>query len=172
MIVIETERLLLRRPLLNDLDALAEISADPEVMKYITGNPSLSPGALRESLKAHAASFEQGGFGLLSVIDHGHGEFIGQCGLQIIAIEGKDMPVLSCMLNRGNWGKGLAFEALTAVRDHALIAMDMESLQALVHPDHQAGVRLAEKLGMSKQREVEVRGCAMQLFVARRRTES
>ncbi len=172
MIVLETEHLLLRQPLLNDFDALARIYAEPQVMKYISGGSPFSPGALRESLKAHAATFEQGGFGKLSVIDHQQGEVIGQCGFQTVVIDGVDTPVLTCMLDRTCWGRGLGTEALSAVRDHAFAELGMNTVHVLVHPTHEAGAHLAEKLGMNMLREVFAESRNQHLYAAQRDSNS
>ena len=54
MIVLETERLLLRRPLLNDLESMVALAADPMAMKNHSSGGPTPPEALREELKAEA----------------------------------------------------------------------------------------------------------------------
>jgi RimJ/RimL family protein N-acetyltransferase len=86
MIVAETKRLLIRRPLLNDFDALLDLYADPEAAKMLGAAPSAE--AVRRLLMESTAAFERDGSGLLTVIDHHRGEVVGQCGVQRVELEG------------------------------------------------------------------------------------
>jgi RimJ/RimL family protein N-acetyltransferase len=51
-IVLETERLILRRFTEDDVDNLVALDSDPEVMRYLNGGRAGDPAALPELLRA------------------------------------------------------------------------------------------------------------------------
>ena len=155
MIVAETKRLLIRRPLLNDLDALLDLYADPAAAKLLGAAPTAD--AVRRQLVDSAAAFEADGSGLLTVIDHHRGEVVGQCGVQRVELDGVRRDVLVCVIHRTVRRQGLGTEAATAIRDRA----DTGELCALVAPDNPAGAALAAGLGFTETSDAIVDGQAM-----------
>src|SRR5205823_3001806 len=90
-IVLETERLILRRLTMDDVDALAEIYRDPEVRRYFPEG-TLTEQETRDEvawiIDVYEARF---GFGLWATILKETGAFIGRCGLlPWTALEGPD----------------------------------------------------------------------------------
>lgn len=158
MIVAETKRLLIRRPLLNDFDALLDLYADPAAAKLLGAAPSAE--AVRRLLMDSTAAFELDGSGLLTVIDHHRGEVVGQCGVQRVQLEEGDQNVLTCVIHRDARRQGLGAEAATAIRDH----MGAGELCALVAPDNPAGAALAARLGLTETHDITVDDGAMKLF--------
>ena len=78
---IETARLRLRMFTPEDLDALAEIAADPEVMRYIgQGNP-LTREEVELNLASIVGAFRRRGFGRWAVVKKDSGAMVGYCGL-------------------------------------------------------------------------------------------
>jgi RimJ/RimL family protein N-acetyltransferase len=53
------------------------------------------------------------------------------------------------------WGQGLATEAAAAVRDFALDELGLPRVISLIRPENVASVRVSEKIGMAKEREIE-----------------
>ena len=86
-VVLETDRLLLRHLSLDDLDALAMIQADPEVMRYFPSGPRSRVEAFRE-LERCLNLQESYGFSLWAAIDKAEGRLIGRCGLLPQALAG------------------------------------------------------------------------------------
>ena len=56
-------------------------------------------------------------------------------------------------LLREHWGQGLATEAARASRDYAFVQLGVERLVAQIHPENSASRRVAEKIGMTLQKE-------------------
>ena len=75
--VLETERLILRRLEISDVDALMGIFPDPEAMRYYPGTKS------RGETEEWVRRSRESGFGFWAVVLKGSGEFAGQCGLSL-----------------------------------------------------------------------------------------
>ena len=133
---IETERLTLRPLALDDLDDLARFVSDPETMRYIGGGGTRTPGQARDTLGRMIESFQARGYGQLGLVRKKDGAFLG----------------------REHWGNGYATEAALAVRDWALAELGLERLIALIYPDNVRSIRVAEKLGMEPEDEIEIFG--------------
>src|SRR5438046_10583341 len=85
MIEIETERLRLRQFRREDLDALAAIYADPEVMRYMgTGRPATREQT-QASVERFLVSWATSGLGLWAVEARGDGGRLGHCGASALA---------------------------------------------------------------------------------------
>ncbi len=80
MIVLETARLTLRHLEPGDLDALATIQADPEVMRFFPSGPRSRELTERDLDRCIATQAEHG-FSLWATVDRAMGQFIGRCGL-------------------------------------------------------------------------------------------
>ncbi|PYJ48599.1 MAG: hypothetical protein DME87_12045 [Verrucomicrobia bacterium] len=82
---IETCRLCLRVFELADLDALAKINSDPEVMRYTGDGSPVSTEQTEKRLHAYMEHWRQHGFGLRAAINKHNHAFGGFCGLQFVA---------------------------------------------------------------------------------------
>ena len=69
-------------------------------------------------------------------------------------IEGRREVELAFLITRSRWGEGLATEAATAIVGYARDALRLHRLICLITPGNAASVRVAEKVGMSFEREL------------------
>jgi ribosomal-protein-alanine N-acetyltransferase len=156
---IRTTRLALRPFGLDDLDALAEVLADPEVMRYV--GKGEARGRTRDeserTLRTILEEYERWGHGLLAATtpEENGGRPIGWCGLIRWNLDGVEEVEVAYLLGRPYWGKGYATEAATAVRDDGLHARGRRRLVSLIYPENRASVRVAEKLGMAYERDAQ-----------------
>ena len=88
-LVLETDRLILRHLTPDDLDALAAIQADPEVMRYFPSGPRSRDETLRDLGRCIAIQAEHG-FSLWAAIDKAEGQLIGRCGLLPQSLQGRE----------------------------------------------------------------------------------
>ena len=103
---IETERLWLRQPQITDLDALAAIYADAEVMRFIKdGKRTRLQSA--EALQAMMQAWEQDGIGVWMVIEKYTQRLLGLCGFV-------EQAELGYIFAQSAWGMGIATEAARA----------------------------------------------------------
>src|SRR5215216_5738524 len=99
--VLETQRLILRRPSLDDLDRWAEMMADPESAHYIGGVQS-KPAVWRMIMMMIGA-WEATGVAMFSVIEKQSGRWIGRVGpWQPLDWPGSEVGYA---LHRDAWGK-------------------------------------------------------------------
>src|SRR5436309_1382021 len=133
--VLETDRLLLRHLSLDDLEALAAIQADAEVMRYFTWGP-LPVEVVRYDLERCIARQREHGFSLWAAIDRADGRFIGRCGLLTQSLQGRDEVEIAYMIDRSYWGRGLATEAAIAIRDYGFDRLGRDRLVSIIHRDN------------------------------------
>ena len=163
---LETERLVLRPLTIEDLDDIAGFVSDQETMRYIGTGGARTPEQARESLEWMVEAFERQGFGQLAVERKEDRALIGRSGLNvwdpsdwsIARMDEAEGPVeieIAYLFGRDHWGHGYATEAATAVRDWALDELGFERLIALIYPDNERSIRVAEKLGMEPDGEAD-----------------
>jgi RimJ/RimL family protein N-acetyltransferase len=156
---IRSDRLTLREFVPADLDPLAEILADPEVMRYVGAGEAR--GRTREesekTLRTLIDEYELWGHGLWAVTtpDENAGEPIGWCGLIRWELDEQTEVEVAYLLGRPYWGRGYATEAAAAVRDHATRVLGRRRLVSLIYPGNTASVHVAEKIGMAYERDAE-----------------
>ncbi|MEZ4770169.1 MAG: GNAT family N-acetyltransferase [Caldilineales bacterium] len=146
---IETARLLLRPMEESDLDALLGIFGDPMVMAAFD-SPPFSRGQMQGWLQRNLDHQAQHGYGLFSVILKASGQLIGDCGLEIMEVEGAQVAELGYDFRSDHWNRGLATEAATAVRDFAFGVLGLPQLISLIRAGNGASQRVAEKIGMQR----------------------
>jgi RimJ/RimL family protein N-acetyltransferase len=141
--LLETPRLVLRPPRLEDLDGWAALAADAEAARFIGG---VQPryGAWR-SLVAMAGSWSLMGYAMFSVIEKASGAWIGRVGPW--QPEGWPGPEVGWGILRSAWGKGLALEAATATMDFAFDRLGWDRVVHVIHPDNARSQALAARLG-------------------------
>jgi [ribosomal protein S5]-alanine N-acetyltransferase len=152
--VLETERLVLRHLAPGDLDALAAIQADGEVMRYFTSGPRTRDEVLGE-LERCIALQDRYGFSLWAAIDKADGRLIGRCGLLPQALQGRDEVEIAYLIARSHWNLGLGTEAARAIRDHGFDRLGRDRLVSIIHRDNLASRRVAEKAGLRPERVIQ-----------------
>jgi [ribosomal protein S5]-alanine N-acetyltransferase len=148
--LIETERLALRRLTLNDLDALAAIYADEDVLAY-----EQTKEELEWIINIY---YGQYGFGLWATKLKETNEFIGRCGLLPWTIDGREEVEVAYLLAKEHWGRGLGTEAARAILAYGFGELHLSRLICLIDPANEASVTVAMKIGMSLEREADIDG--------------
>ena len=153
-----TERLLLRPWRAEDVDALTEIHADAEVMRWLGGARDRDRTA--DIVERWTHGLELRGFGFLAAEDRRDGELLGMIGLSVPEFLPEILPAVEVgwRLRRDRWGLGLATEGARACVGHAFGALEIERLVAICQRENAASRRVAEKLGMRLERETVVPG--------------
>lgn len=149
-----TERLSYRPLEPEDADALHAVWGDPEVMRYLPGDPSASLEETADRLAGHATRFAEGGYGLCAVVEGDTGAVVGVCGLFPVEWTGPDVEV-AYHFARAVWNRGYATEAAGAWVRAAFDQLDLERVVALAYPANGASTRVMEKIGMQFEREVD-----------------
>lgn len=154
--ILETPRLRLRELEPEDLDLVAAMVGDPEVMRFYP--KVLDREGAKGWLDRQIARYANDGYGLWLVESKGSGEPIGQAGLTVQLVEGSPEREIGWMLHRRFWGNGFATEAAAAVRDLAFTTWDLPYVGSLIRPENTPSQAVARRIGMRPTREVEFHG--------------
>ncbi|GIF72433.1 GNAT family N-acetyltransferase [Asanoa siamensis] len=151
MITIETERLTLRGWRDADLDALAAINADPEVMRYILDGSVRDRQRTSQDLRAMIRGWDERGFGLFAVDVRETGAFVGWAGLAVPEFLPEVMPAVEIgwRLAREAWGRGYATEAAAASLQFAFDDCALDRVISIRHVDNTRSARVMAKLGLA-----------------------
>lgn len=153
MKILETQRLLLRRLSLGDLDALYTLYSDPDVRRYFPEG-TLTYEETREELEWFLNGhphYPQ--LGLWATILKETDQFIGRCGLLPWTIDGRQEVEVAYLLAKEVWGQGLATEAAQAIVHYAFEQLGYSRLICLIDRENAASIRVATKIGMTFEKE-------------------
>ena len=187
-LVLETDRLLLRHIEWTDLDALAAIMGDPEVMHYIGNGAPKTRSQVERAMgfwitdnarawdehtlarlpQLRRAIERDAHFSLWATIERRTRRLIGRCGLLPWDLDGRKETEVGYLLARRSWGQGYATEAARAIRDYAFERLGFERVISLIQPGNLASQRVAIKNGMRHERDVKVGKIAAMLFAIER----
>ncbi|NLP82826.1 GNAT family N-acetyltransferase [Microbacterium sp. CFH 90308] len=143
----DTARLRFRHMRPADLDAMAALLGDPDVMRFYPAPKT------REQAAAWIAwnqrNYAEHGYGLWIIETHA-GEFVGDCGLTWQQVNGARKLEVGYHVVPAWQGRGIATEAAAACRDFVREHLEVQELVAIIHPDNRASERVAEKIGMHR----------------------
>jgi RimJ/RimL family protein N-acetyltransferase len=151
--VIETERLVLRRPTEADVESPPAWLADPEVMNWL-GGITEQPAELVGLWIAQWERFPSGKF---LVEQRSDGAVIGRVGANYYDVETWErspagVPELGWAFARERWGQGYATEAALAVREW----LHAPRVISLIAAENVRSQRVAERLGASRGETIEL----------------
>ncbi len=140
---LETPRLILRPPRLEDLDPWTEMMADEETARFI-GGTAPRPACWRQ-LMTLIGSWHAHGFAMFSVIEKTTGRWLGRVGPW--QPEGWPGTEIGWSIVRVCWGKGYAVEAAIASTDWVVDSLGWTDIIHSIAPANVASQRVAQKLG-------------------------
>lgn len=149
MIILETERLILRHLLPEDFEELFALYSDPEIRRYFpdgTLNRQETKEELEWFLHGHPNYPE---LGLWATIHKQTNCFIGRCGLLPWTIDGQFEVEVAYLIDKRYWGQGLGTEAAQAVLAYGFQTLGRPRLVCFIDPQNIASIRVAEKIGMT-----------------------
>lgn len=142
---LETGRLLLRLPRLEDFERYADLMADEAACRHIGGH--LPRGAAWRRFLQMPGAWAIQGFAMFSVINRADGRWLGQMGPW--RPEGWPGNEIGYAFHPDAWGRGYAFEAAVAAIDWAFEALGWEEMVHCIAPENLASQKLAQRLGSS-----------------------
>ena len=153
MNVLESERLLFRHLEMADLEELYALYRDPDIRRYIPDAPTSIEEARKElewHQDGHPAHPQ---LGLWATVYKPTNQFIGRCGLLPWTIDDRFEVEVAYMIAKSHWGQGLGTAAARAIRDYGFDELDYPRLVALIDHGNRASIRVAEKIGMTFEKE-------------------
>ena len=152
---LRTERLRLRRFTASDAEALFNLDADPNVMRFITGGAGTPRSTIeRQILPRFSREQDQAGvFGFWAAEQKGG--FVGWFSLRLIeGLPGE--ATLGYRLRRPSWGQGLATEGSRQLVDRGFRLGGLSRIIATTYEDNLGSIRVMEKLGMRFERSFQL----------------
>ena len=144
--ILQTARLTVRELVPTDLDFMAEMLADAEVMRYYPKR--LTRDLSSDWIERQIARYMNDGYGLWLAEDRNSGKPVGQVGLVRQQINGADETEVGYMIHKPYWRHGFATEGALACRDYAFNTLNKPRVISLVREDNAASRGVAENLGM------------------------
>jgi RimJ/RimL family protein N-acetyltransferase len=146
-IVLETERLVLRRLSADDAEFILQLLNQPSFLQYI-GDKGVrnNDDAINYIQTGPVASYERFGFGLYLVELKDTAVPIGICGL-LKRDTLPDVDVGFAFLP-DHWSRGYAFEAAAAVMNYGKEVLGLRRIVAITSLDNDSSIGLLEKIGL------------------------
>ena len=170
--MIETERLLLRRLTLDDLDELAAVFAKPEVFWWAERR-GLTRDETEQMLRERFIKrWEEQGFGHFGVIRKSDERLLGYTGLAIPYFLPEVLPAveLGYRFDPDAWGQGYATEASEASLEFGFETVGLDRIIAIYHIDNVRSGMVMQRIGMSIERDTvhPESGDALRVYEIRR----
>lgn len=148
---LETQRLFFRELITSDAEVMYELDSNPEVHKYLGGNPVTSIGQVEAAITNIREQYEKNGIGRWAAILKETGEFIGWAGLKLESdVNGHAQYYdLGYRFIQRYWDKGYASEASKAFVDYGFHVMKLVKICAYADANNAASRRVLEKAGLT-----------------------
>jgi RimJ/RimL family protein N-acetyltransferase len=149
-VFLETERLVLRRFTMHDVDHLVELDSDPDVMRFINGGKPTTRADIQDDfLPAFLRYYERyDGYGFWAVIEKASGEFIGWFHFRPQKGVPDDEVELGYRLRKAAWGKGYGTEGSRALIRKGFTELGVQRVVASTMTVNLASRRVMEKAGL------------------------
>ncbi len=142
---LNSPRLSIRPWRAEDRPALAQMTGDAEMMRYVTAGRAWSEAQVDALLDRQSKHLARHGICFGAVWLKSAGQIVGLAGLQQ---HDDGLFELGWWIWKAQWGQGYATEAALACVDHAREVMQLNCLVAIIDPPNIASRRVAEKIGM------------------------
>jgi len=137
---VETDRLILRKPVLKDFDEYWLMKNDGSTTKFTGG---ITPYGYDERLEMFRIEWvESDQKTELSITIKTSGKYIGYCGII-------DDNELLYGLIKSEWGNGYSTEAAKAMLDYGFNELNLPFVVATVNPENVASEKVLQNIGLS-----------------------
>lgn len=146
--ILQTNRLYLRKLIQDDFSLLFPFLSDPETMyAYEHG---FSQEEVQTLLTKQLQSYAANNFGLWAVILKETETCIGLCGITLQSYKEKQVPELGYIFQKEYWHQGYAAESALACKDYAFQNLQINQLYAIIRDTNIPSQKLADRIGMSR----------------------
>ena len=161
---LEAGRLRLRMFHEGDLDGLAALYGDAETMRHIGDGRVLTREETWRAIAGMLGHWALRGYGMWAIELKATGEPIGRAGF--IDPEGWPEFELGWHLAKAHWGRGYATEAVAFALGYARARLGRTRVISLIRPGNAASIRVAERIGMRPDGELDLLGAPALRYAA------
>ena len=149
-ILLETERLRLRRFTEADADYLFALDNDPEVMRYLNGGTPTPRTVIEKEILPGFMQVDavNPAFGFWAAVSRVTEDFVGWFSLRPLPHNPHE-AALGYRLVWGAWGQGLATEGVRALIHKGFTELGVQRVVATTYEENLASWRVMEKAGMT-----------------------
>lgn len=162
----ETERLSFRPFEVGDLDGLAAIASDPEVVRHVGDRVPLPRDVVELWISRSRENVEKHGYGTGAITLRMSGELIGWGG---VARTEDGQEELIYGFARQFWGDGLGTEFATALVHYLFETWGKKEVRATYYVDNVASAHILSKLGFERRVRPEAEDTVSHLVVLKQR---
>ena len=145
-ISLKTERLRIRQFVADDAEFIVELLNQPSFLRFIGDKKVRTVADAQNYIQIGPLdNYKRHGFGQYLVQLKDSNKPIGMCGL--LKRDTLEHADLGFAFLPEAWGKGYAFEAASAVLEHARDALTLSRIVAITNPDNEASIKLLNRLG-------------------------
>lgn len=144
-----TDRLLCRRWLRQDKEALLGVYGDSQTVRWVGDGSPLTSEQAESWFSVTENNYQKRGYGMFTLQSRQDGQIVGFAG--IVHPDNQQEPEIKYALHRDHWGKGLGSELVAGLIVYARVKLGLSELIATVDPDNQASRRILEKSGMQHE---------------------
>jgi len=146
--VLETERLLLRKVTLDDVEDMYEYGSNEDLTKYVIWETHKNLSDSKEFIEFVRTQYENKKVSPWGIELKENGKFIGT--IDFVSWQPDHHAAeIGYVLSQDYWGKGIATEAANEVIAFGFNHMDLIRIQAKCFVENRGSARVMEKIGMS-----------------------
>ena len=152
-VLLETDRLILRRFTEADAEHLFDLDNDPEVMRYINRGVPTPFIVIKGKILPRFLDYDERlpAYGFFAAIENTSHAFLGWFVFRSTTDDHRQVE-LGYRFRKAVWGKGFATEGARALIERGFVEMGVERVVATTYQDNLASRRVMEKLGMTLTR--------------------
>ncbi|HTN47595.1 MAG TPA: GNAT family N-acetyltransferase [Flavipsychrobacter sp.] len=147
--LLETERLVLRRPEMKDVDLLFKYRSNREFMHFIPHRYATRRDEVEQSLQMIHDRINAGEGINWSITEKDSDAIIGMIGY-VVFNKAHHRGEIGYLLFTPHQGKGFIHEASKAVIDFGFKMLNLHSIEAIVNHENMPSKRVLERLGFTK----------------------
>jgi RimJ/RimL family protein N-acetyltransferase len=153
-VLLETERLVLRRFTEDDANNLYHLDSDPDVMRFLSGGTPTPRDVIETDILPRFLRYDERfpGLGFWVAIDKASGGFLGWFGFRALDKANPSDVRLGFRLRKDAWGKGYATEGARALIRMGFTELGVQRVVATTYQNNLASRRVMEKAGMTQSR--------------------
>lgn len=167
--MISAPQLSLRQLADADLDFLAEMLGDPDVMRYWP--KPMNRAEAERWLRTQQERYKTDGCGYWLIVDRESQQPVGQAGVLMTIVEGERLPCTGYMIHKPYQRQSYGINAAFLCVAYIFQTLKADAAYTLIRPENEPSLNLARKLGFRELRTVEHAGLPHLLMARRRNAE-